>query len=349
MEREQKIILHILFWDEKFIPGFINFLEKNFDETYHRLIFCEKIPDYFALNGTNYFYYPNILKKAKELASHLRDAAKIIIHGLWSINFLYVLTINKHLLNKCYWCIWGGDLYKYNLRFKSFKGVKDEFFRKTIIEKIGNIVTPLEGDFKLAKKWYSTKATWRECIMYPSNVFIPPKSIELPPNKRTNILIGNSADPSNNHLEIFSKIRGYASEDIKIYCPLSYGNQDYAQKILKYGFSLFGEKFIPLESLLPYDQYFELLAKVDIGMFNHSRQQGMGNMVSLLGFGKKVYLQSRVSTWEFFQNHGVKVFDIKQVNICLIDEYLAVNNKIKIRNYFSEKNLFSQWQKIFQT
>jgi hypothetical protein len=39
------------------------------------------------------------------------------------------------------------------------------------------------------------------------------------------ILLGNSADPSNNHVEALERLLPYRDQDIKIYAPLSYGDQ----------------------------------------------------------------------------------------------------------------------------
>jgi len=46
---------------------------------------------------------------------------------------------------------------------------------------------------------------------------------------------------------------------------------------------IFREKFKPLVDFIPFDEYLNLLAKVDIAIFNHKRQQTMGNITTLLG------------------------------------------------------------------
>ena len=45
----------------------------------------------------------------------------------------------------------------------------------------------------------------------------------------------------------------------------------------------FWRKFKPLVDFMPFDEYLNLLAKVDIAIFNHKRQQAMGNTTILLG------------------------------------------------------------------
>ena len=101
-------------------------------------------------------------------------------------------------------------------------------------------------------QWYGVSGKWHECFMYPSNLYR-----ELPvhdsPHDGLNILLGNSADPSNNHKEVLDKLRSYATENIRIYCPLSYGDRKYAQIVSDYGRLMFGEKFLALRDFMPFD------------------------------------------------------------------------------------------------
>lgn len=41
---------------------------------------------------------------------------------------------------------------------------------------------------------------------------------------------------------------------------------------------------------MPFEEYLGLLAKIDIAILNHKRQQAMGNITTLLGLGKKYIL-----------------------------------------------------------
>src|SRR5690606_3405679 len=97
-----------------------------------------------------------------------------------------------------------------------------------------------------------------------------------------NILVGNSADPSNNHLEILDKLLPYKDADIQIYTPLSYGDQDHAKLVSEYGKKLFSEKFSPVTDFMKEENYLNFLCSIDIAIFNHKRQQGMGNITTLL-------------------------------------------------------------------
>lgn len=167
------------------------------------------------------------------------------------------------------------------------------------------------------------------------------------PHTGINILVGNSADPSNNHLAIFDKLEAFKHEDIHIYAPLTYGNQKYAQEIIAEGQRRFGNKFEPLTEHLPFEQYLRFLGKIDIAIYNHRRQQAMGNTISLLGLGKKVYMRSDVTQWEFFKNYEIAVYDVDRFEITTGAEIHLEANKARVKNLFSEKTFIRQLNEIF--
>ncbi len=47
--------------------------------------------------------------------------------------------------------------------------------------------------------------------------------------------MGNSADPANEHIEALAQLEKFKESNIKIYVPLSYGNQAYAEQVIEYG------------------------------------------------------------------------------------------------------------------
>jgi hypothetical protein len=273
-------------------------------------------------------------------------AKKIIIHGLSSGQLLIFLTLNPWLLSRCYWVIWGGDLYYKNFRPKNLKSNLFELMRKFIISRTGHFITHIKGDYELAQNWYSASGKWFECFMYPSNLYKESPSISLP-HEGINIILGNSADPSNNHVEVLNKLKCHVEENIKIYCPLSYGNQSYAQEIADYGISHFGDKFIPLRDFMQLEKYSELLAEMDIAIFNHNRQQAMGNITTLLGMGKKVYIRREITTWKFLEYQKIKAFDANDIDISVLSADISEANKKNVAEYFSKSNLTSQLRHIF--
>jgi len=109
---------------------------------------------------------------------------------------------------------------------------------------------------------------------------------------------------------------------------------------------MFGDKFILLLNFMPFEKYIELLGQIDIAVFAHKRQQAMGNTITLLGLGKKVYMRSDVTPWKLFLELGVKIFDVENINFSQISPHeVELNNKI-ISKYFSTFRLTKQWSQI---
>jgi dTDP-N-acetylfucosamine:lipid II N-acetylfucosaminyltransferase len=93
-------------------------------------------------------------------------------------------------------------------------------------------------------------------------------------------------------------------------------------------------------------KYLNLLNTIDIAVFNHRRQQGAGNIVHLLGFGKKVYLRPEVSTWRMLTALGVEVYDTRNIELTRLHPVVAEGNALKIRQNFSLDVLRSQWRAL---
>lgn len=334
------MILHI-FVADKFAQPYIDFLEKHFDTSEHH---------FFVINKKNRFVFkPNksleIYPKMKffRLNSLFQKSDKVIIHGLFWEQIVLLLALNYKRLSKCHWLIWGGDLYKYYDRKKTWKNRFWHMVRTFAISKIGNLVTYLQEDYKLAQSWYGAKGKYQECLLYPSNVANPIKG-ESPHDNIVKILVGNSATAANRHADAFSKLLPFKGK-IKLYVPLSYGNQKYASSVIAEGNEMFGSDFIPLTDFMPVEEYYKLLKSIDVVVFNHDRQQGMGNIVQLLGMGKKVYIDPKTPQQKLFDDLNIKVFDVNQIQLDPVD--LKKNVDI-VERYFSEANLIEQWHKILQ-
>ncbi len=344
-KRNQGKVLHICPLD-KFIPSFIDFIKENFEFEQHIFFLRGDINQYPVQLSENIIY----LKHSSQfisLISEMNKARKIILHSIFISKIVLLLGIQPWLLKKCYWMIWGGDLYYYQFRTRNFKSNIYEKIRTFVIKRIGHFVTYIKGDYELAQKWYGAKGEYHECLMYTSNLYnecaVPHKAVE------GNILVGNSAAPTNNHLDVFEKLRPFKDENIKIYCPLSYGNDKYAAYVAKIGKDLFGDKFIPLFEFISFEKYLDLLGQIDMAIFAHKRQQAMGNTITLLGLGKKVYMRNDVTPWALFNELGVKVFDVCKFELTPLNESVRKNNQDKIKSHFSKATFSRQLNDIFKS
>lgn len=346
--------LHIMH-NEKFNKAYIDFINKNFNSREHLFLFLGgsktiKIPNYQnVIVGSNKGGLERKINWNSLLFRHGYKSEKIFLHGLWNDKVINFLFINSFLLKKCNWIIWGGDLYAYQTPKLTFKSRFHEFMRAFCIKRFGGLITQIKGDYELAQKWYGAQGKYYYSFGYPSNLY---KEFDISRIKKDKnkiyIQVGNSSDPSNNHIEILDKLKQYKDENIEIICPISYGDKVHSQKVKEYGEEIFDNKFIALTEFLSFDKYLEILGKIDIAIFNHKRQQGVGNILTLLGLGKKVYIRSDVTTWSFLNDLGIKVYDYEG-KVSLEKQSLkdGNSNRTIIKNEFSECKLKEDWKSIF--
>jgi len=348
-------IVHIIH-NDKFIRPFIDFIENNFDKNEHLFVFLDgsdeknfpipKTDNVLNINN-QYGGKKNIFKLSQILNPLLDDTDKIVLHSLFSVNLVFYLYLHQKYLKKCYWVLWGGDLYASINKPKPLKRKLNRYIKSRVIKKMGAIITYIkEGDYQVAQKYFTTKAKCYESFFYPSNLY---EEYDIKPKEHTtiNIQIGNSADPTNNHIEVFEKLKKYKDEDIKIIVPLSYGKPENATKVIEIGKQIFGNKFQALTAFMPFREYLELLGEIDIAIFNHNRQQAMGNITTLLGLGKKVYVRNGQTPWKMFNKLQIKVYDTTlDISIDTIDKNITTENQKRVKAYFSKENLVKQWEQI---
>lgn len=348
------MILHIATLD-KFIPPFVRLIEQEFGEEGHQFWFTGSVEQYsVARSDSVYVWGGGFLRKLigyAKLVKQLHSARKIMLHGLFNMRVVQILALCPWVLTKCHWIIWGGDLYQFRKATNTWRSRIDEAFRRFVIQRIGHLVTYIEGDVELARQWYGAKGVHHECIMYLSNVVDPKMTLEAgwaPDHDSWNILLGNSADPSNNHIDALERLLPFKDQAIKIYAPLSYGDQNHAKIVISQGKAWFGDKFVPMTDFMPFEQYLEFLKSLDIAIFNHQRQQAMGNIITLLGMGKPVFMRSDVSHSLFLKSLGIKLNDFEQLELCRIPPREAEENVLIVRSYFSRATLVKQFSDIFE-
>jgi len=360
--------LHIVGNEIKFIKPFIKYVNTNFNAEEHLFLILNSTKE----NAAEMAGFKNV-KIAKPYDSnnnairklmlifkipfsmfllfwYFSRARKIHLHGLFDKKVITFLYMFKYFSKKIYWQMWGGgdldiptEAQSRTLWYKITKKVKGSFY---------GYVSYLPGDYKLAKELYGSKGEFFEALMYESNTFNEVELNEVD-DDIVRIQVGNSADSANNHLEIFNSLEKFKDENIEIYCILSYGEKPWSpgwtKKVIERGKEIFGTKFIPVIDFMIFEEYLEFLGKIDIAIFAHKRQQAMGNTVSLLGLGKKVYLRSDITSWELFKDMDVKVFDVSDLNILKLDSVEKKNNVRLIKKLFSKQRHFEQLKGLFES
>ncbi|MEX8519827.1 MAG: TDP-N-acetylfucosamine:lipid II N-acetylfucosaminyltransferase [Leptothrix sp. (in: b-proteobacteria)] len=129
----------------------------------------------------------------------------------------------------------------------------------------------------------------------------------------TDILIGNSASASNNHLEVFDLLKRCDIGTRNVIVPLSYGSAAYRNAIVQVGIPAFGEHFVPLVDFMPLEQYNTLISNCSIVIMGHKRQQAVGNIATMLYKGAKVFLEECTTTFQFLRSRGAHVYSLSDL------------------------------------
>lgn len=349
MKKDKVKYLHI-FTYVLFIEPYVNFINKNFDSKEHLFLILTNTGKVNLRENVK-----KISKNFKSLLSLIREiyrCEKIFLHGLVHYEIVLIFFLQPWLLRKCNWVVLGVDLYQYKFRKKSLKSNSYEVARRFVIKNMNGLIAFVKGDYELAQKRYGAKGKYYYSFLYPNLIY---EELDLSKvkkdNEKTYIQVGNSADPALNHLEVFSKLEKYKDKAIEIICPLAYGNEGYRDKVIEQGTKIFGNKFNPIVELVSFEKYSELLTKIDIAIFSYEGQQALGNILILLGLGKKVYIRDDITSWGLCNDFGLKVFSYNKGFDRLfekISEDVRLRNIDIIKKHFTEKKLKEDWGKIFQ-
>lgn len=157
-----------------------------------------------------------------------------------------------------------------------------------------------------------------------------------------NILVGNSATETNNHIDVFERIEKIVPVDKKIIVPLSYGSHTYREYVISKGSDLFAEQFQPLVNFMPLTEYQLLLQSCSVAIFGHERQQAVGNVIMSLWNGAKVFLSENSLVYKYLRSQGLIVCsiqnDLNKEAICtsLSREEILSNRKIVSYKFSNE-------------
>jgi len=342
--------LHILHYTRFTIP-FINFINNTFHREEHFfIIYRGKSFDSFKCAGNNIWKGKNITDLIY-IAKKMNTSSNIYLHSMMTHKIPLLLFFQPWLLKRTDWIIWGADLHFYSDHPKGLYFTLYEHIRKTVIKHLRGIISHTPADYSLAKEFYDTRAVFKECIYYPSafpfnimNIKSEPK-----PHDTVNIMVGNSASHANNHIQVFERLKKI-EYPVHIFSPLSYGDQDYAMEVIHAGENAFQERFHPMTEYMALEDYYSFLGSIDIAVFDLNRQQGLGNIITLLYLEKKLFIRVPSSLSDLLDRKGFTYFNIDKIETELFkelsDEDVKKNHTIA-KEKFSMSQAIKDWSNIF--
>ncbi len=317
---QKPIVLHIISSD-KFTTGYINFMTKEVPSYNHFFVVLGMFDETGLINKNNVYiirdYFEILLKGC--IRTLVNSSKKIIVSGVFT-SYIAVAFWKKKFLKKTFLHFWGGDFYHLRKPAKDIRTAMKIRLKKYCARNCAGLLFLIEGEYDnfheitgIVNRHYIAPMPGDplEKIHYAAYRSTSDKTEQ---KTHINILVGNSATNTNQHAEVFEALGKYPLNMMNIYVPLSYGSPVYREFVLKEGHRLLGTSFHPMLDFMSKKEYISFLAKMDIGIFNNDRQQGMGNINAMLGLGKKVFIRNDTSMWKKYFNEGWAIYSISSIS-----------------------------------
>lgn len=328
--------LHIL-KDDKFVEPVMKGFAMEEEISSEYIYYNRKGPLKFIKKESGITIYNNRKDFIKKLKSGEYDV--LYLHSMQYFFYLFLKYIPKDKI--LVWWEWGYDIYgDQALGMKSFvnmdfympqtQALRNEcmsfpkrilrtiignilsipysIYRKYLINRVDYFQPVRHFDYELmkvhthfrAKEFYRTK--------YPQvDISFSQRAIDGA------ILIGNSASPVNNHVDIWKTIESNIPVERNVIVPLSYGSKVYGEKV-KQIIRNSDHNFIFLDNIIPRNEYFSMIDRCSYAVYGSLRQHAMGNISFALRYGIKVFLYKKSPIYSYLISAGFKVFAIEDVD-----------------------------------
>lgn len=306
-----------------------------------------------AISDTNspFVYYESNEQLFSYLAE-LPDNAKIVFHGLFDIHTWRRLLLHP-MVKRCSCVIWGTELYRHRKPHRSWKDFVALWLHRLLLSRFANVFALTPGDAALVTRYLKRKDV--AVLAYPLIGLVSEqhRPLSYSSAQPLRILVGNSADESNEHLNAFAQLAHLADGNIEIIVPLNYaGSSDYIDEVICAGKKLFADKFIAITNMLEKTAYDQLLSTVDITIFAHQRQQGLYVVYAMLEMGKAMFLRGTTSSYSNLSALGfdVKAFEtLPEFNLEQLSQLVIAPNTCNqglMAEHYTEQALAPKWSKM---
>lgn len=368
-------ILHCIY-DDKFTDGTIRVYEH--DTSHHnQYVFVTDISDYQLKSVKS--SKASVITTDEFLELSLGFDV-VILHSLRCIPYDVIVRIPSKC--KVVWYAWGFDLYygeipvvniplyqRQTRRFFTFNIIKTKIrllihHSSTAIKKKKQIsalkrvdyfsgVFPYEYDLLKEKHPY-IHALPVDFYYGDIDFFIKDTVDRRIDYNKFHIIIGNSGDPSNNHHDVLSIIKGLKlPTQAKIIMPMNYGGtEEYRNWVEAYAYSLFPKNALILKDYLPLNEYLELVSKCKVAIFAHERQQASDNIFMQLLYGAKVYMSETSLAYKYLCSVGFKVYslqsDLEEMQEQLPEDIIIHNRELLVK-YYSQSTILKRVEIVNDT
>ena len=355
------MILHIV-PDEKFIDRVYR-VYKNVNPNNNVFITTGEQKELKYIKKTPIIFIKRAYFLSRKFADSLQQYDFVVLHFLSQDKMKLVLNAPSGV--NFLWIGWGGDYYEYlniNLMLEKTRKLyirhnKINYYEKVkqYVKHLAKIILRYNIDIERVFNKISYFApVIDEDYLLVKNTFprFKPKYIDL--NNGTleddligdmelkvqgrNILVGNSATYENNHIEAFDLLKKCKMIDRKVVLPLVYGVEKYRDAVIRMGNKAFGNSLLPIVDFLPMMEYNQIIRSCSVIIMNHTRQQGVGNIVTGMYYGAKIFLRKENAVYRYFKKQGAIILTIQditdaEINSLLTDNEISTNREILIKQW----------------
>ena len=354
--------------DEKFVDSTVKLLSLTPERAQHDFFFCPywKIDCHYLWKVS--FRYIKAKESIRLVAKNdilkiLEDGKydAVILHSLDSMPYDIIAELPSKI--KVLWFAWGYDLYGENkvVQIEQYKSLTRAAMRADSIalkiKKCLKKMLDLEQDEEYASAVnrvdFFSGCLPAEYDLCTECSFFHARQVDFRyqgPNefvknqdftKGNNILIGNSANPTGNHLDILPFFDEIDVGDRKVVVPLSYAGPEYYVAKVKNAYrKRFGSNCAFLDGYMPVEEYNVLRDSCSIGIFYHERQQALGNINFILKRGGKVFLSETSVVYKDYKAQGCNIYTLqKDFDQLALDQKLDEKRQLENLDFIASSRM----------
>lgn len=351
------MIIHLFPWSPAFTENWIKYVKENFNNENHQIFVYGNLNSEYINELSKYKYvYVLILpynkskflvknnKSYKLLKEYIKKSNSIILHYA-DLFWLKKLLLHPNYMKKTRIVCWGGDIeiLKNTKKGNFLKWIYRKKIMQIVFSCVNTVGFLIKEDFEWVKK--IIPFIKKSMIVQYKFIRCSERDKYYLYDKSKDyywIQLGNSATETNNHINIIKKLTKYRGQAFKLYVPLSYGNQEYAKKVIEAGKKYLGEQFVPITDYMTYEQYCTFLNNMSIAIYNYNRQQGLGNIEISIQYGSKIYMNTESPTYKFLTRQGYIIYDKEDIGCVPFEQFIDIDSGIMDKN--REKKLMEDYQ-----
>lgn len=311
-------------------------------------------------NFKNYVFVNNDLELVRRIVS-IRKKNIVVLHGhnrLWGreeLLWILILLRGKKFCKKIIFIIWNGTMLELK---KSMKAKIRNVIKSKAFNRFGTLMTISFDDEKKARNNFphANVITGNTPMDHYSifNSYKLNQQNKMEKEQKKRIMVSHSAFKHNNHLDTFRLLSFARKENCTIICPLSYGDKEYQEKVIKEGENRFENQFKYYYELLALSEYYKLLASIDIFIAGCEIQSGLHVVYFGLCTGIKMYL--RGNNYNFVRDMGFVTNHYDELKKCSYQDFVKplnkevlMNNEVIAKRFFNPIEKINVWKKLYSS